>query len=211
LKYINQGIEKDVIVLYGNFIYRPSGFLIAVIIVQRDNDVDAIEWERIYRQESPILFGYLIKKIGPVAAQDILQESFLKLIEVMKKGRSIENMRAYLFQIARNILINEYKSKIISIPDFAYLNTADQFANLQENLEKKEIMEILESSRSVLSDKEIEIFEFRWYFGMKQNEISEILQKSERQIRRDLEKITQKIREYFKQRGWQAEHITGEL
>lgn len=190
--------------------YTLPSFVIVVVIVRQDLDAIEIEWERIYRQESSLLFGYLLKRTGSDLAQDILQESFLKLLEIMKKGRVIENSKAYLFQIARNILINEYKSKIISVPDFSLLAAADQFADLQGNLERKELMEILESSRSVLTEKEMEIFEFRWYYGMKQHEISSVMKRSERQIRRDLEKITQKIREYFQKHGWNAGQITGE-
>ena len=188
--------------------YRAPRFFIITIIVEIE-DAIVEKWKQIYNDENSILFGYLVKKTGESAAQDILQESFLKLFETIKKGRTIENTRAYLFQIARNLLINEYKNKITSLPDFSLAQVSDQSPNLEESLEKKELMEILESSRSVLTEQEIEIFEFRWHFGLKQNDIALIMHKSERQIRRDLEKITQKIREYFKTRGWQAEHITG--
>jgi DNA-directed RNA polymerase specialized sigma24 family protein len=49
----------------------------------------------------------------------------------------------------------------------------------------------------------------RWHLGLTQVEIATALKKSERQIRRDLEKIVSRLRARFKEKGWgNAEGLT---
>ena len=54
----------------------------------------------------------------------------------------------------------------------------------------------------MLTPAEKEIFDLRWENGLTQVEIAEVLGKSERQIRRDLEKVVNKLRAHFGSKGW---------
>lgn len=54
------------------------------------------------------LHGYLVRQLGDIhLAEDLLQDTFLK---AMRQGKSfclIENPRAWLFQVARNALVDQ--------------------------------------------------------------------------------------------------------
>jgi len=72
---------------------------------------------------------------------------------------------------------------------------------------KKEFHEILASARKTLVPAELEIYELRWHLGFTQVEMATILKKSERQIRRDIEKVLKKIRREFVNAGWNANDV----
>ena len=179
------------------------------------SDVAGIEktWEEIYNTHSPVLFGYLVKKAGYDLAADIMQEAFYKLLQAMRKGIKIENTRAYLFQIARNELNMEFNRNNIMDAGGSDLlgNLADQGSNVEAGFLKKELSQMLASAKKSLSDSELEIFELRWNLGFTQVEIAAVLKKSERQIRRDLEKVARKIRDFFESSGWRyGDVVSGE-
>jgi RNA polymerase sigma-70 factor (ECF subfamily) len=159
-------------------------------------------WEDAYKAHSPLLFGYLIKRVGQDLAADIMQEAFLKLLQVMKKGRKIENLKAYLFQIARNELNSEMNRHHFTESADHLVNLKDQNSNVEAEFLKKELEGLLESARQTLSPLELEIFELRWHLGFTQVEIAGVIKKSERQVRRDLEKIVRKIRTIMENGGW---------
>ncbi|MDH4199329.1 MAG: sigma-70 family RNA polymerase sigma factor [Spirochaetia bacterium] len=167
------------------------------------------EWEAIYRENSSMLYGYLVKKTGFDQASDILQESFLKLLQSMKKNRKIENPKAYLFQTARNIISTEYNKNYLAVSTELSVNYEDKKVNVETQMLKKEVNNLIETAKHLLSKSELDLFELRWYMGFTQVEIAVIMEKSERQIRRDIEKIGVKIRNVFNDNGWGADDMEG--
>lgn len=160
--------------------------------------------KEIYEAEGPKLYGYLVKKAGVDLAQDIMQESFARLMARLKNSAQIANARAYLFQIARHLLYHESAfSRRFTVSEAMLENRAAVSANEgSSDLETNELMTTLTQAVHELTSKEKEIFEMRWNLGFSQLEIAAALKKSERQIRRDLEKIVAKLRAFFKSHGW---------
>lgn len=44
-------------------------------------------------------------------AQDIMQDSFMRTWEYIAKGNEIENIRAFLFKIASNLIVDSYRKR----------------------------------------------------------------------------------------------------
>src|SRR6056297_3032720 len=44
-------------------------------------------------------------------AHDLVNEAFLKIYDYLKKGKDIRNFRAFLYKIARNIVIDFYRTR----------------------------------------------------------------------------------------------------
>jgi len=161
------------------------------------------QWEAVYHSEGEKLLGYLRKQVGEEAARDLFQESYILLLTALRKGNRIENAKAYLFQIARNLLIKRGKKKDQTVTDenlFYYIE--DPRVNTTDTVLEKEFLEILERARGTLAPLEQEIVELRWFLGMTQSEVASIVGKSERQIRRDIDRIIQKLRQVFNDAGW---------
>lgn len=53
------------------------------------------------------LFGYLVRVTrDPEAAEELLQESFLRLTREVRAGRAPDNVHAWLFQVATNLAVS---------------------------------------------------------------------------------------------------------
>jgi RNA polymerase sigma factor (sigma-70 family) len=158
---------------------------------------------QIYEAEGPKLYGYLVKKAGATLAEDIMQEAFTRLFTRLKKAADVVNARAYLFQIARHLLYHETSASAKFTSDaFLENKAAPEGSNDPDRLAERDLLTTLGAAVKVLNEKETEIFEMRWNLDLTQVEIAAALGKSERQIRRDLEKVVSKLRAFFKEQGW---------
>ena len=60
-----------------------------------------------WQQHEHELYGWLLKQSGsPMDADDLLQETFLRAIRQQGKFCAIENARAWLFDVARHLVID---------------------------------------------------------------------------------------------------------
>lgn len=153
------------------------------------------------------MYGYLVKKTSPELAQDIMQEAFTRLFARVARMADIGNARAYLFQIARHLLYNETAAarRFTAAENLLENTAAPQADNDPQKVEERELMQTLAEAVAALGAKERELFELRWTQGLTQTEIATVLKKSERQVRRDLEKLVSILRAAFKERGWPGE------
>ena len=61
-----------------------------------------------WQQHEHELYGWLLKQSGsPMDADDLLQETFLRAIRQQGKFCAIENARAWLFDVARHLVIDK--------------------------------------------------------------------------------------------------------
>ncbi|GAB4434291.1 MAG: hypothetical protein OHK0011_17410 [Turneriella sp.] len=159
--------------------------------------------QQIYSAEAPRLYGYLVKRTDPDSAQDIVQESFTRLHARLHKLADISNARAYLFQIARHLLYRHTDNRLVSGGDGLLESLpAPQAGEDSAQRDERELMQTLYTAVGSLSAKEKELFELRWNQGLTQAEIATVFRKSERQIRRDIEKLVNRLRAAFKEQGW---------
>jgi RNA polymerase sigma-70 factor (ECF subfamily) len=61
--------------------------------------------ERYEESREDIYFYLLCFRLPPAQAQDLTQEAFVRLYQVMQKEDTIENVRAWLFRVARNLAL----------------------------------------------------------------------------------------------------------
>ncbi len=68
-----------------------------------------------YRQFRSGLLGFLQGRVhDPALAEDLLHEVFLKAMTALEKGVTPANMPAWLYRIARNVIIDHYRSQRIT-------------------------------------------------------------------------------------------------
>ncbi|MFA5997518.1 MAG: RNA polymerase sigma factor [Candidatus Paceibacterota bacterium] len=75
---------------------------------------NAIEQEflKAYDQFADAIFRHCVFRISDrEKAKDIAQVSFVRLWDYMAQGKEIDNMRAFLYRIANNLIIDEYRKK----------------------------------------------------------------------------------------------------
>jgi RNA polymerase sigma-70 factor (ECF subfamily) len=58
------------------------------------------------------IYRYLIGiHVAPEEAEELIQESFLRLYEQLSRGGRIENIRGWAFRVAHNLAVNELKGR----------------------------------------------------------------------------------------------------
>ena len=60
--------------------------------------------------QDPLRRYLVCSGVRPADADEAVQESFLRLYRHLEKGREVDNVRAWVFQVARNYLKDERKS-----------------------------------------------------------------------------------------------------
>ncbi len=190
-------------------VFREHKIVVAFVLlsgmVTRVSPISQAEsdLQQIYIAEAPRLYGYLVRRTDPDSAQDIVQEAFVRLYARLRRSGDVVHARAYLFQIARHLLYKETDAARHVIGD-AQLDAlaAPAAGNSPGHSDQQELLRVLDRAVALLSAKERELFELRWYENLTQAEIAVVLKKSERQIRRDIEKLVSRLRASFREQGW---------
>ena len=86
-------------------------------ITHRDaTPTDEQFWRLAYREHAPAVHGFLRARMrGDTEADDLLQETFVRAIRA-GSFRTDGNLRAYLMQTARNLLINRARRPRLVVP-----------------------------------------------------------------------------------------------
>ncbi|MCX7737107.1 MAG: RNA polymerase sigma factor [Candidatus Kapabacteria bacterium] len=146
-----------------------SDYQLTELLKGNKNDSEKAFTE-IYTRYSHRLYAYCLRMVGNTEdASDIFQECFLKFYNSSKNEAYIDNIRAYLFRIARNLCINKKRSH----KHFSVLND-DNLISSDTDYADKELMDILISSLDVLDFEYREVFILRQFQGLSYKEIAEI-------------------------------------
>ncbi|MEN9795555.1 MAG: hypothetical protein RLZZ150_532 [Bacteroidota bacterium] len=129
----------------------------------------------LYRRYSQRIYTYCRKIIGEsTTAEDLLQETFVKLLESGRQERSIENFPAYLMTIARNLCLSHRarsKRQFVEVEDF-------HLASRDVPYEQRELLQLIQASLELLPEDYREAFVLREYNGLSYNEIAEVIGES---------------------------------
>jgi RNA polymerase sigma-70 factor (ECF subfamily) len=110
-------------------------------------------------------------------AEDLTQETFLKMWRNLKKFKKEKNFENWLFTIAKNtcfdFLRKKRKNLILNAENLEIV--ADLAPSLLEKLEKESLLEKLKKEIENLPFKMKEVINLHYNFGLNFREISEIL------------------------------------
>ncbi len=144
--------------------------------------------EKIYR------FVYF-KTSEKELAQDITHEVFLKAWEYIVDNKTIENLQAYLYKMARNKIADYYRSR-----DRQTTFLKDEVDTIGAPIEESETnadIYILEKHLKSLKDEDQEIIILRHIEGLNIEEMSNILGKDKNNVRVTLHRAIAKLKEAY--------------
>jgi RNA polymerase sigma-70 factor (ECF subfamily) len=120
------------------------------------------------------IFGYVQNQQD---AEDLTQETFLKMWRNLKKFKKEKNFKSWLFTIAKNTCFDFLRKKkgslILNIENLEII--ADFTPSLIEMLEKENLMEKLKREIEELPFKMKQVMDLYYNSGLNFREISEIL------------------------------------
>ena len=129
-------------------------------------------------------------------AKDILQDTFFRTWEYLSKGRQIDNLRAFLYRVANNLIIDESKKKTHASLE-SVVEAGGQFENafktketLSISLEYKEIISLLKR----LDEDYRRVVVMRYVEELPVKEIAKLLGVSENLVSVRLNRALNKLR-----------------
>jgi RNA polymerase sigma-70 factor, ECF subfamily len=100
-----------------------------------------LDFDEIYNEVGAALYRYLRRLTGSrTLAEDILQETFLKLHAQLTAGTTISHHRAWLFQVATNLTKDEKRHEIRSAIREENFTAPPTVIDFQAKLEKQQIV-----------------------------------------------------------------------
>ena len=148
------------------------------------SEYDDVMFEIIYHKHKNTVYAIAYKYTkDKVLAEDMTQEAYLRFLKTMGKMQTEDDMKRWLFKIAKNTAINgikkdsTYKNKIeiwLNDDDYAteFLDkTADK--PLDETL-KMELAKEVSQALSTLKPIHSDVIRLRYYFGYTVSEIAEL-------------------------------------
>jgi len=157
----------------------------------------------LYKNLSRELLIYIYRFTGSKeTSEDLLQDCFINLIDYSQK-HEIDNtkVRAFLYRTAHNISINYIKknSRTSFIPAEETISIKDDFTT---EIEFEELNNFIYNKLEGLDELSRSIFIMKKELNMPVSEIAKITNKSERTIRRKLEKTVSIITNDLKKSGF---------
>lgn len=164
------------------------------------NNVLNLQFEKLYQSQSDAIFRYCLFRVSDrEIAIDLAQDAFTKYWDAISNGKEVLNDRAFLFMIARNLIIDLYrKKKSVSLD--AILEENEDHMFMAGGIGKESI-EMSTEARFVLDKiNELEpshqqIIYLRFVEDLKPKEIAEVLDISSNAVSVRILRGIEKLRE----------------
>lgn len=115
-------------------------------------------------------------------AKDLVQETFARSWKYLAQGKIIQNIKAFLYKTANNLIIDHYKKKkelsLDELNEVSASLASDEDLKIQSRAETKEILNILNKLKPTYK----EALTMRYFNELSVKEIAEILDESENNI-----------------------------
>ncbi|MBD2871649.1 RNA polymerase sigma factor [Paenibacillus arenilitoris] len=147
----------------------------------------------LYDQYFDDLYRYVYYKVGNKwDADDIVSEAFRKAYERHSTLRENSNAKAWLMTIARNAVIDFYRRRKPAVP-VEQLNELAQPGAFEEQFAPDDDLDCVRKTLDLLTQEDRELVNLRYFAGMKNREIGEMLAKSEETIKTRVFRLLKKM------------------
>lgn len=160
-------------------------------------------FEQAYIDLADQIFRYIYFRVfDRDIAKDLTQETFYKVWDYFAKDKEIDNLKAFTYKTAHNIVVNSIRNKkpTLSIDELQEtVGFEVQDITQEESLQQShDIASILDSFK-ILKEKDAEIMKLRYVDGLSIQEIAQIVSSSENSISVKIHRLLEKLREYHQQ------------
>jgi len=138
-------------------------------------------------------------------ARDLSQDLFLKLWLHREKMPEVENLRSYLFQMAKNRVFDFFRKQITMEPmEREPRITFEEEASLEAYVEGRDLEMLIDATIEKMPDQRKKIFRMSRYDGLSNDEIAQQLSISKRTVEthisnalKELKTVTRNILSFF--------------
>lgn len=144
-------------------------------------------FSELYMRFSNKLYGFALAQTKNTSlAEDIVQETFMKLWNTREQLDCYGNVHALLFTIARNLIIDSFRKQIAKIDFEDYQKAAKEISlwpSPHDQIEHQESIDRLQQSKKLLSKRECQIYEMSKEQHMPIQEIADSLNLSSQTVK----------------------------
>lgn len=128
-------------------------------------------------------------------SNDICQQAFLRFFQALPGYEPNKSPLAYLFTIAKHLLINHGEKKApVPFDDVLLETTEDDSVSIVEDAHVKLLADRIDSYLPSLTEDEAEVIRMHFYGDLSHKEIGETLRKEEATVRKIKERALKKLR-----------------
>lgn len=155
-------------------------------------------FKEFYDSNQPALFSFLLSKgLDRTTAEDLIQQAFLIIWEKRGDIDPSRSLRSYLFTSAYNRMLNHFRDKKNTEPDFAYkLESGGK--NPEENAIQSEAIRQMHTILSVMPERRRSVFEFCYLQGFSHKETADAMGVSVKTIENHMALALKELREGLK-------------
>jgi len=156
-------------------------------------------FSKIYDQYIEKIYRFIFLKVNSKEiAEDLTAETFLKCWEAFKE-KEIENPQAFLYQIARNLIVDHYRQKEkLQTVSLENNPLSDPRQDLQETSHLNLEMERVRTALSNLKDEYQDVLIWYYLEGIPVRKIAKMLDKTESATRVLIHRALNSLREELK-------------
>ncbi|MEQ1849777.1 MAG: sigma-70 family RNA polymerase sigma factor [Candidatus Peribacteraceae bacterium] len=132
--------------------------------------------EEAYTQYADAIFRHIYLRLRDrERAKELMQEAFIKAMNALKKNAEIQNLRAFLYTISNNLIIDDVRKKkslsLDELQESGFEPTGASETSLHTVMEGHRVAEVL----GKLREEDRDLIVMRFVDNMKPQEIAEIL------------------------------------
>ena len=148
--------------------------------------------------------GYLRHQFPGVDADDVVQESYRKLLQ-HKAGSKIASAKAYFFTVARNTALNVFRRRrifsAVPVNELPEWRVMDGAPNAFETVNRRQRLELVADAVDQLPARCREVVRHALVDGLSTAEIAARLELSENTVRVQMARGIRKCSNYLRERG----------
>ena len=160
---------------------------------------DLTAFQVLYERHHRAVFTFLLRSLGDRrTAEDLLQDTFLRVFARREAYRPTAAFRTWLFTIARNLLIDRFRKGRGSpdVNDTEALRTVPEpDASPLERAEAQELAERLEVAVRQLPPSQRDVVLLSRFAGLDQDEVAQVTGASPQAVRVTLHRALRRLRE----------------
>lgn len=160
----------------------------------------AKEYSKAYDDFADAIFRHCYFRVfNQDKARDLTQETFTKVWSYISKGNDIDNLRAFLYKTATNLIIDDSRKKKESSLDQLQEDGMELQYDHQTNIESKiEATRVLKIIKQI-DEKYRDVVIMRYIDDLKPEEIAEIIRETPNNVSVRLNRGIKKVREILLQ------------
>ena len=166
----------------------------SLILSAKKGDTEA--FAKVYTSLYTPLYRYVLSRSkDKELANDICQQAFLRFFQALPGYEPNKSPLAYLFTIAKHLLINHGEKKVpVPFDESLFETTEDDSVNIVEEAHVKLLADRIDSYLPSLTEDEQEVIRMHFYGDLSHKEIGEVLRKEEATVRKIKERALKKLR-----------------